>query len=75
MVASTAVVSPKGVRTNEDRIADESRLAGRSPATPSSRGGALIIPEQFRRDLASQTWNPGQPGFDLTDLRGKRVKR
>ena len=69
-----AAPNPKGVRTNEDRIAYLEHFGWKISSEPSTVE-ELKIPEEFderyREYLALQS---GQ-GFDLTKYAGKRVKR
>lgn len=72
--AASSTVSPKGVKTNEDRVAYLEGLGWSVSGDPASVE-ELLIPEEFDETysqyLALQT---GQ-GFDLTQFCGKRVKR
>ena len=72
--AASAAVSPKGVRTNEDRVAYlESYGWQVSPEAVSVE--ELLIPEEFDETYDQYLALQAQQGFDLTQYKGKRVKR
>ena len=72
--AASAAVSPKGVRTNEDRIAYLESY-GWSVSSDPIVVEELIIPEQFDETYSQYLELQASQGFDLTDYCGKRVKR
>ena len=72
--AASAVVSPKGVKTNEDRVAYLESYGWAVSAEPISVE-ELIIPEEFDETYTQYLALQEGQGFDLTDYRGKRVKR
>ena len=72
--AASAAVSPKGVRTNEDRIAYLESY-GWSVSSDPIAVEELIIPEQFDETYSQYLELQASQGFDLTDYCGKRVKR
>ena len=72
--AASAAVDPKGVKTNEDRIA----YLGSYGWTVSEEPIAveeLVIPEEFDETYSQYLELQASQGFDLTDYCGKRVKR
>ena len=72
--ASTGPASPKGVKTNEDRVAYlESYGWQVSPEAVSVE--ELLIPEEFDETYDQYLALQAQQGFDLTQYKGKRVKR
>ena len=66
--------APKGVRTNEDRIAYLESY-GWSVSSDPIAVEELIIPEQFDETYSQYLELQASQGFDLTDYCGKRVKR
>ena len=71
---SPAPASPKGIKTNEDRVAYlESYGWTVSPEAVSVE--ELLIPEEFDETYDQYLALQAQQGFDLTQYRGKRVKR
>ena len=71
---SPAPASPKGVKTNEDRVAYlESYGWTVSPEAVSVE--ELLIPEEFDETYDQYLALQAQQGFDLTQYRGRRVKR
>ena len=72
--AVSASVSPKGIKTNEDRVAYlESYGWTVSPEAVSVE--ELLIPEEFDDTYTQYLELQSVQGFDLTQYRGKRVKR
>ena len=68
------LASPKGIKTNEDRVAYlESYGWTVSPEAVSVE--ELLIPEEFDETYDQYLALQAQQGFDLTQYRGKRVKR
>lgn len=72
--AASAAVSPKGVRTNEDRVAYLESCGWAVSAQPIAVE-ELIIPEAFDETYSQYLALQESQGFDLTDYRGRRVKR
>ena len=72
--AASAAVSPKGVRTNEDRIAYLGSYGWTVSEEPVSVE-ELIIPEEFDETYSQYLDLQASQGFDLTEYAGKRVKR
>jgi len=72
--AASAAVSPKGVKTNEDRIAYLSSYGWMVSDQPVSVE-ELIIPEEFDDTYSQYLELQASQGFDLTEYAGKRVKR
>ena len=71
---SPAPASPKGIKTNEDRIAYLESY-GWSVSSDPIAVEELIIPEQFDETYSQYLELQASQGFDLTDYCGKRVKR
>ena len=69
-----AVVSPTGVKTNEDRIAYLESYGWQVAQEPSSVE-ELLIPDTFDENYTQYLELQSSQGFDLTDYCGKRVKR
>lgn len=72
--AASAAVSPKGIKTNEDRIAYLSSYGWMVSDQPVSVE-ELIIPEEFDDTYSQYLELQAAQGFDLTEYAGKRVKR
>ena len=72
--AASAAVSPKGIKTNEDRIAYLSSYGWMVSEEPISVE-ELIIPETFDETYSQYLELQAAQGFDLTEYAGKRVKR
>ena len=71
---SPAPASPKGVKTNEDRVAYLESYGW--TVTPEALSvEELLIPEEFDETYTQYLALQAQQGFDLTRYRGKRVKR
>ena len=72
--AVSASVSPKGIKTNEDRVAYLQSMGWEvSPEAVSVE--ELLIPEEFDDTYTQYLELQSVQGFDLTQYRGKRVKR
>lgn len=72
--AVSGVVSPTGVKSNEDRIAYLESYGWQVSQDPSSVE-ELLIPESFDESYAQYLELQTAQGFDLADYCGKRVKR
>ena len=72
--ASTGLASPKGVKTNEDRVAYLESYGWQVYPEPVSVE-ELLIPEEFDETYDQYLALQSGQGFDLTKYRGKRVKR
>lgn len=72
--ASTGPASPKGVKTNEDRVAYLESYGWQVSPEPVSVE-ELLIPEEFDETYDQYLALQSGQGFDLTKYRGKRVKR
>ena len=72
--AASATVDPKGVKTNEDRIAYLASYGWTVSEEPVSVE-ELMIPEQFDETYSQYLELQASQGFDLTQYCGKRVKR
>ena len=71
---STTPASPKGIKTNEDRVAyleSYGWVVDQQPVSVEE----LIIPEQLDDSYSQYIELQASQGFDLTDYQGKRVKR
>ena len=71
---ASAAVSPKGVRTNEDRVAYLASYGWTVTPDPVSVE-ELVIPEEFEDTYTQYVDLQASQGFDLTRYCGKRVKR
>ncbi len=71
---AAAVVSPKGVKTEEDRVSYLQQW-GWQVSPKAELCEELILPEQFGEEYAKYLELQEEMGFDLTDHAGKRVKR
>lgn len=71
---ASAAVSPKGVKSNEDRIAYLNSYGWTVSEQPISVE-ELIIPEEFDETYSQYLELQASQGFDLTAYCGKRVKR
>ena len=74
MLFRSGVVSPTGVKTNEDRIAYLESYGWKVSQEPSSVE-ELLIPDTFDESYTQYLELQSSQGFDLTDYCGKRVKR
>ena len=72
--AASAVVSPKGVKTNEDRVAYLESYGWQVASEPIAVE-ELLIPEEFDQTYEDYLALQESQGFDLTQYRGERVKR
>ena len=72
--AVSALADPKGVRTNEDRIAYLESYGWQVSADPLSVE-ELAIPEEFDETYTQYLSLQSGQGFDLEKYKGKRVKR
>lgn len=70
----SAPASPKGVKTNEDRIAFLESY-GWTVEPEAIAVEELLIPEEFDETYDQYLTLQADQGFDLTKYRGKRVKR
>ena len=71
---SPAPASPKGIKTNEDRIAYLESYGWQVSADPLSVE-ELAIPEEFDETYTQYLSLQSGQGFDLEKYKGKRVKR
>ena len=72
--AVSGVVSPTGIKTNEDRIAyleSYGWVVGGQPVSVEE----LVIPEELDDGYSQYLELQASQGFDLTEYQGKRVKR
>lgn len=72
--AVSTSASPKGVRTNEDRVLYLESY-GWTVDPDSAAVEELVIPEEFDETYDQYLALQSGQGFDLTKYRGKRVKR
>ena len=72
--AVSALADPKGVRTNEDRIAYLEQFGWTVDPEPAAVE-ELLIPETFDETYTQYLALQSSQGFDLTKYCGKRVKR
>ena len=72
--AASAAVDPKGVKSNEDRIAYLGSYGWTVSEEPVSVE-ELLIPEEFDETYSQYLELQASQGFDLTQYCGKRVKR
>ena len=71
---AAAAIGPKGIKSNEDRIAYLQSYGWQVAPDPVSVE-ELIIPEEFDETYQEYLDLQSAQGFDLTDYCGKRVKR
>lgn len=71
---TAAVISPKGIKTNEDRIAYLGEYGWQVKEEPLSTQ-ELIIPREFDETYTDYLTLQSEQGFDLEKYAGKRVKR
>ena len=71
---SPASASPKGIKTNEDRVAYLESY-GWTVSHEAVSVEELLIPEEFYETYDQYLALQAQQGFDLTQYKGKRVKR
>lgn len=72
--AVSGVVSPTGIKTNEDRVAYLESYGWQVSQEPTAVE-ELLIPETFDESYTQYLDLQTAQGFDLTDYQGKRVKR
>ena len=72
--AVSGVVSPTGIKTNEDRVAYLESYGWQVSQEPTAVE-ELLIPETFDESYTQYLDLQTAQGFDLTDYCGKRVKR
>lgn len=72
--AASAAVGPKGVRSNEDRVAYLEHFGWNVLPEPVAVE-ELVIPEVFDETYRQYLDLQSSQGFDLTQFCGKRVKR
>ena len=72
--AVTASAEVKHIRTNDDRLAYLSGLGWQVSPQPMATE-ELLIPEEFADSYQGYLKLQADQGFDLTQYRGKRVKR
>lgn len=72
--AASASISPKGVKTAEDRVAYLSAWGWEVPAEATSVE-ELTIPEEMGPEYDDYLALLAEQGFDLTKYAGKRIKR
>lgn len=72
--AVATAVSPKGVKTNEDRVAYLESYGWQVSAKPIAVE-ELAVPEEFDETYQQYLDLQSSQGFDLTEYCGKRVKR
>lgn len=72
--AASAASSPKGVKTNEDRVAYLESYGWKVLPDPIAVE-ELLIPEKFDETYQDYLSLQSEQGFDLTAYTGKRVKR
>lgn len=72
--ALSAGADPKGVKTNEDRIAYLEQYGWKVQAQPVSVE-ELLIPQEFDETYTQYIALQASQNFDLTEYGGKRVKR
>lgn len=71
---AAATASPKGIKTNEDRVAYLEHYGWLvSPEPPTTE--ELTIPKEFDETYSQYLQLQADQGFDLTQYQGKRVKR
>ena len=73
-VETTAAVSPKGVKTNEERLEYLAGYGWQVNETPLATQ-ELVIPAEFDDSYTEYLALQAQQGFDLEKYAGKRVKR
>ena len=73
-VEASAPISPKGIKTNEDRLAYLGSFGWQVNEEPLATE-ELIIPEEFDESYDDYLALQSAQGFDLAKYAGKRVKR
>lgn len=71
---TVAAVGPKGVKTNEDRVAFLEGYGWQVKTDPLATQ-ELIVPEEFDESYAEYLALQEEQGFDLKKYAGKRLKR
>lgn len=71
---TAATVSPRDIKTNEDRVAYLSEYGWQVKQEPLATQ-ELIIPKQFDESYTDYLTMQSEQGFDLAKYAGKRVKR
>lgn len=72
--AAPAIANPKGVKTNEDRVAYLESF-GWTVVPDAIAVEELLIPEEFDKTYDEYLALQSEQGFDLTKYKGERVKR
>jgi hypothetical protein len=72
--AVTTSAEVRGIRTNDDRVAYLASLGWEVEESPLSTE-ELLIPKEFDESYTDYLALQADQGFDLTQYRGKRVKR
>lgn len=71
---AAAAVSPKGIKTADDRVAYLQEWGWQvSPQAVLTE--ELVLPEEFGEEYTKYLELQKEMGFDLTDCAGKRIKR
>ena len=73
-VETSAAVSPKGIKTNEDRVTYLAQYGWQVKPDPVSTQ-ELIIPQEFDESYTDYLTLQSEQGFNLENYAGKRVKR
>lgn len=73
-VETAAAVSPKGIKTNEDRVAYLEEYGWQVKQEPLATQ-ELIVPKEFDESYTDYLALQSEQGFDLTKYAGKRLKR
>lgn len=73
-IETAALVSPKGIKTNEDRIAFLDGYGWQVKEDPLATQ-ELIVPKEFDESYAEYLALQTEQGFDLEQYAGKRLKR
>ncbi len=73
-IEAAAVVSPKGIKTNEDRIAYLGEYGWQVKEEPLATQ-ELIVPKEFDESYTDYLALQAKQGFDLEKHAGKRLKR
>lgn len=71
---AAAAVSPKGIKTADDRVTYLQEW-GWQVSPEAALTEELILPEEFGEEYAKYLALQAEMGFDLTDHAGKRIKR
>lgn len=71
---ASATVSPKGIKTPEDRVAYIQSYGWQIKEEPLAVE-ELLVPEEFGAEYADYLSLQEDQGFDLTRCKGKKVKR